>query len=217
LKSFDLPATPSNGGFEHISFGRDLDRKTPEQYLLDDVKRQDPTVSVVSMNENKTIQVAGDQKHTLFTFGLGGCTAALILSQKPDGSSVATMTHYDPLHRQIHPLVIQRDVLQHHRDLPEGTKHSVMIVAPASWVKVGEKWENQVEDVPLTSSLVDATKKGISQGDIEVKLCPYSECMQIGKSSGFIVRFNPKGSDPVRYEAHGEHFGSLPLEPQKVS
>lgn len=214
LKLPDL-ATIGNGGLDKISFGRGFgfdDHKTPEQYLIDDVRRQDPTVSVVSMNDAKTVQIAPDQKHTLFTFGLGGCTAALVISQKPDGSSVATMTHYDPLHRQIHPLIIQRDVMQHHKDLPEGTKHSVMIVSPGDYVKVGEKWENKVKDESIVNPLVDAAKRALGASPVEVKLCPYSESMMIGKSSGFIVRFNPKGTDPVRYEAHGDFFGSLPLK-----
>jgi hypothetical protein len=159
------PATIGSGDFGEISFGsRGFgvdDRKTPEQYLLDDVKRQDPTVSVVSMNNAKTVQIAPDQKHTLFTFGLGGCTAALVISQKPDGSSVATMTHYGPLHRQIHPLIIQRDVMRHHKDLPEGTKHSVMIVSPGAYVKVGEKWENKVKDESIVNPLLDAAKRSL--------------------------------------------------------
>jgi hypothetical protein len=211
------PGTFGSGGIDLIFYGsRGFafdDRKTPEQYLLDDVRRQDPTVSVVSMNDAKTVEIAADQKHTLFTFGLGGCTAALVISQKPDGSSVATMTHYDPLHCQIHRLIIQRDVMQHHNDLPEGTKHSVMIVSPGDYVEVGEKWENKIKDKSIVNPLVDAAKRALGASDVEVKLCPYSEGMQIGHSSGFIVRFNPKGTDPVRYVAHGDFFGSLPLKP----
>lgn len=178
LKDIHLPdpATIGSGGFDKISFGsRGFgfdDHKTPEQYLLDDVRRQDPTVSVVSMNDAKTVEIAPDQKHTLFTFGLGGCTATLIISQKPDGASVATMTHYDPLHRQIHPLIIQRDVMQHHKDLPEGTKHSVMIVSPGNYVKVGEKWENKVNDESIVNPLVDAARRALRASDVEVKLCP---------------------------------------------
>jgi hypothetical protein len=210
------PANIGKGGLDNVSFGRGFAfkvRKTPEQYLLDDVRRQDPTVSVVSMNEAKTVEIAADQKHTLFTFGLGGCTAALIISQKPDGSSVATMTHYDPLQRQIHAIIIQQDVMKHHKDLPEGTMHSVMIVSPGNYVKVDEKWEKKVKHDHIVNPLVDAAKRSFGASTIEIKLCPYSESPQIGKSSGFIVRFNPKGTDPVSYEAHGAFFGSLPLKP----
>ena len=219
LKGIQLPdpATIGTGGFDKISFGSSGfgfdDHKTPEQYLLDDVKRQDPSVSVVSMNEAKTVAIAADQKHTLFTFGLGGCTAALVISQRPDGSSVATMTHYDHLHRQIHPLIIQREAMQHHKDLPEGTTHSVMIVSPGDYIKIGEKWERKIKDEDIVNLLIDAAKRVLGDSKIEVKLCPYSESMEIGKSSGFIVRFNPKGTEPVRYETHGEYFGSLPLKP----
>ena len=69
---------------------------SPEvNYLWDRVEAGDPNVKQVDMSQGKALEVSpGNDKKTIWTYGLGGCYACLVFTEHPDGTRNAVLTHY---------------------------------------------------------------------------------------------------------------------------
>jgi hypothetical protein len=186
------------------------DDETPEKRLLDRVKHHDSQVTAVQMNDHRTIDVAQGEVHTLFTFGLCGCTASLVATKDDVGLTRASLHHFDPLNHSTHAGLLKNAGRKHFEGGRRIVSSAIYVVTPGEWVKKGEKYEQKPKDDQSTNLLTLSAQVSLGD-DLQplVAVLSYSEKKEIGKSSAFIIRWTEAIDASERYEAHGSHHGKL--------
>ena len=215
-RSVFLVSSLAEGGGMNLSFSSlgtgigtttpiPLEVEAPEMALFRAVERKDPSVRFVGMDQEQTVHIEPGKRFTFFTAGLCGCTAVLLVAQKPDGSTVATINHYSPLKSTAHAFFTEREATRHHANLPDGTSYSLIVSTPGDWERVGEKWEMRPVDLELARQIVASVKRVLGE-QVQSRVSPYKKSKAAGESSALILRIGRVAS----YQAC-EEYGRLPL------
>jgi len=165
--------------------------------LWEKTEANDPNVEQVRMNDGKFIELSPDdeQEKTIWTFGLGGCTATLIYAENADGKKFACMTHYDSLHKSENSNNLQK-LIRSNPWLRNAKQTQAIIMAEEHLEKNPntQKWEPGFSD-KMTIDLLLLKIKNELGVNCDIKLQPYSNFIKhSAKDHGvFVATIPPRG------------------------
>lgn len=173
----------------------------PEARLLERTEANDPTVTCVSMWQSKNVDVPPGAARTVFTFGLGGCTAVALLTLHRDGTRSVSLSHYPPTHRQQQLQDIQRALGSRSHGGEDAVRHEVFIVAPEGHAQdAAGTWQTTA---PVVEDIVRTVQSRVSR--VAPHVLSYSQARGYGDSRAFVLNVPASAEEPIRYE--GTHFG----------
>lgn len=208
LERLELPTT-TDRGFEYLRIEAERGEYDPSAHLIERAHAADPTVTFVNMNDAKTTVVGPKENHDLFTIGLYGCDAALLLTHS-NTRSIATLVHYDAFGTQLIPMQLAVAAESQHLDSSEGVSHSILILTPGEPSKSGEPYTLDPRNTGLKDLVHDAVQEVIG-GDIPVRVVPY-RMGRAGQSSALIVSWRGGDSQRISYNFGQREFGDLPIQ-----
>jgi len=180
-------------------------KEPPESLLIRRAEAHDPSVSMISMDSSQQMDISPGQEHTSFTHGLGGCSAAFLLSKAPDGTQKSTFGHFSPFGFPQRKKSFENKIRQH-RSLSD---HQLLMILPGERKSTADGSTEivpmpQALDIPLRSSVQSQLK-----GKLPQKTIPYNLLRQPGASNAFIIHHPKNPSEALRYEVCGEKSGEL--------
>ncbi|MES2830967.1 MAG: hypothetical protein V4695_03130 [Pseudomonadota bacterium] len=146
-----------------------------------------------------TIDILPGQQQTIFTPKIEGSTVVAIVSKHPDGKRSATISHRSPVttDRQVQDL--DREIDQYHGPRLAEVKYEAFILTPGDFTKTTEgNWEIEAKQRDVAGKLIDCLKNNLP--GTKPTMIAYSESMELGRSSAFVLEIPAAVEQPVRYD-----------------
>jgi len=186
---------------ERIEFNRlkNIEREVdPELARLTAIHEQLGNQEVlVEMNEGKILEVQGEEG-TIWTRGLGGCTATLVVMERSNGTRKVILTHYQPSsiadnQNKLSDLMATEE--------SEFVSKKALILTPEQFQEDTEThlWKSVIDEERL--AVIRETLQKKLGNDLDVQVIPYSPIAivnGIDKDFCFIVNVPPHGAISYR-------------------
>ncbi|MDD3419231.1 MAG: hypothetical protein PHE78_01375 [Candidatus Gastranaerophilales bacterium] len=178
----------------------------PENRLAQMIQSGDKSVVQVGMNQSAATRILPNGINTLYTDGLAGCNATLLVSKGLDGNPIALMSHYTPLEksRQLNVTAFEKQLNAYSYYMDPKTKPKVFFNVR------GEETQGVLKEVPnpIMEQLNGVLKKFFPQG-IDQKVIPYStKNISPFDSHAMIAQFD-KNKMKLTTVGEKEHFIDL--------
>jgi len=178
----------------------------PEIALANAIAQGDKSIVKVGMNQTAAVRMSEKGINTLYTDGLAGCNATLIVAKGLDGKPISIMSHYTPLKtsRELNYKKLEEQLNTYDHYIDKKSKPKVFFNLKGEDVNgIVKETEN-----PIVKELEPLFKKFFKQG-YKQKVIPYS-----GKSNtpfdsnAFVAQF---GGDKMKLTTvkEKEHFIDL--------